>query len=789
MIRSLLVALAALAAATLALAYAGSANAGAVAPSAGCTTNVLPPNDDGSTDAVALPFTLNFFGNSYGSLYVNNNGNVTFNGRMSTYTPFPIVSTGTPLIAPYFGDVDTRGAGSGVVTYGATTFGGNDAFCVMWDGVGVGYYPAGTDKLNKFQLLLVNRPDRGAGDFDIVFNYDQIQWEAGSASGGSGGLGGSSARIGFSNGSTASFELPGSAVNGAFLDSNTVTGLIYNNVNAPTVPGRYVFRVENGVAPTGHAIRGHVWLNAVGTPAVGSFLQLCPAGGGICRTGSTGADGAYTFSGLADDSYGLVAFPPGGSGATSGGIPSIAVAGADVAGQDVLLHGPTPLPSGTSISTPSRGTATSGTPTVYWQDPITVRTVGCVGGTGTVTLAVAADGYTESAPLVEGPAGTYTGVLPAPYPHHGTATISIALSCGAPISFDIYIDPSGVVQDTHGNPVPGATVTLLTADSPSGTFTPVPDGSAIMSPGNRSNPSLTGATGTFGWDVLAGFYKVRAAKDGCNAPGNPSTLYVESAVLTIPPPVTGLVLTLDCPFVDTTPPAITADHLTAEATGPTTAVSYTFSATDPDDAVASSSCAPAPGSAFAVGSTPIHCTAADTHGNTANADFAVVVTDTTAPTVTVPGPITVNATSPSGAVVTYTASATDLVDGAVTPSCTPASGATFPAGDTAVGCTATDAHGNTSAVKTFTVHVKGAAEQLGDLRSWLISNHVGPGSSLPDKIQSVLSYLAGGDVGEACSTLRAFDNEVRAQTGKKVSAAQAAYARGETTRIETALGC
>ncbi|HEY6017537.1 MAG TPA: nidogen-like domain-containing protein, partial [Gaiellaceae bacterium] len=131
MIRSLLVALAALAAATLALAYAGSANAGAVAPSAGCTTNVLPPNDDGSTDAVALPFTLNFFGNSYGSLYVNNNGNVTFNGRMSTYTPFPIVSTGTPLIAPYFGDVDTRGAGSGVVTYGATTFGGNDAFCVM----------------------------------------------------------------------------------------------------------------------------------------------------------------------------------------------------------------------------------------------------------------------------------------------------------------------------------------------------------------------------------------------------------------------------------------------------------------------------------------------------------------------------------------------------------------------------------------------------------------------------------------------------------------------------------
>ncbi|MBE3068335.1 MAG: hypothetical protein IMZ73_13070, partial [Chloroflexi bacterium] len=176
---------------------------------AGCTTNTLPipANDDGYTAAIGLPFTLNFFGNNYGALFVNNNGNVTFDRTMSTFTPFDLQSTTRVIIAPFFADVDTRGTGSGVVTYGATTYGGRSAFCVNW--VNVGYFSSYTDKLNSFQLLLVERFDTGSGNFDIIFNYDKIQWETGSASGGSGGLGGSSARIGYSNGVSTSFELPG----------------------------------------------------------------------------------------------------------------------------------------------------------------------------------------------------------------------------------------------------------------------------------------------------------------------------------------------------------------------------------------------------------------------------------------------------------------------------------------------------------------------------------------------------------------------------------------------------
>lgn len=73
-----------------------------------------------------------------------------------------------------------------------------------------------------------------------------IEWETGGASGGDpDGLGGNSARVGYSNGSTVAFELAGSAVNGAFLDSNLATGLIHNSQN--TVNGRYIFNVRNGI--------------------------------------------------------------------------------------------------------------------------------------------------------------------------------------------------------------------------------------------------------------------------------------------------------------------------------------------------------------------------------------------------------------------------------------------------------------------------------------------------------------------------------------------------------------
>jgi hypothetical protein len=96
--------------------------------------------------------------------------------------------------------------------------------------------------------------------------------------------------------------------------------------------------------------------------------------------------------------------------------------------------------------------------------------------------------------------------------------------------------------------VPGATVTLFRSDQVGGPFTQVPNGNALMSPGNRTNPDVADASGHFGWDVIAGFYRVRAQKAGCTDPASPGQAFVETAVLTIPPPVTTLELVLACPM-------------------------------------------------------------------------------------------------------------------------------------------------------------------------------------------------------------------------------------------------
>ncbi|MBL8379019.1 MAG: PEP-CTERM sorting domain-containing protein [Burkholderiales bacterium] len=224
-------------------AFAGTAPAQAAAiHDAGLFTNVLARNDDGSTGSIGLGFTINFFGNSFSNTFVNNNGNVTFTGPLGTFTPFNLLTTGTPMLAPFFADVDTRNGASDVVRYGTGMIGGRNVFGVNW--INVGYFPSAADKLNSFQLIITDRSDTGAGNFDFQFNYDDINWETGSASGGSGGLGGSSARAGWSNGVAAAFELPGSAVNGALLDTGA-NALIASSLDS-NILGQYNWQVRNG---------------------------------------------------------------------------------------------------------------------------------------------------------------------------------------------------------------------------------------------------------------------------------------------------------------------------------------------------------------------------------------------------------------------------------------------------------------------------------------------------------------------------------------------------------------
>ena len=91
---------------------------------------ILPPNDDGSTANVDIGFTIDFFGTSYSSLYVNNNGNITFDDDMWDYTPFNLYTAGRVIIAPFFADVDTSSAGD-PVSYQLYAMGGR----IPWMGI------------------------------------------------------------------------------------------------------------------------------------------------------------------------------------------------------------------------------------------------------------------------------------------------------------------------------------------------------------------------------------------------------------------------------------------------------------------------------------------------------------------------------------------------------------------------------------------------------------------------------------------------------------------------------
>ena len=155
-----------------------------------------------------------------------------------------------------------------------------------------------------------------------------------------------------------------------------------------------------------------------------------------------------------------------------------------------------------------------------------------------------------------------------------------------------------------------------------------------------------------------------------------------------------------------------------------------------------------------------------------------------------PAGITADATGPSGATVSYALPKVSDPDDTSVPaaSCTPAPGSVFAIGTTTVHCSATDPDDSNSPVTvSFTVTVKGAAAQLGDLHQAV--QGVGPGTSLSGKVAQAQSYLASGDVPDTCAALGAFDHEVAAQSGKSITTATASALIADAQRIQAVLTC
>ena len=199
--------------------------------------------------------------------------------------------------------------------------------------------------------------------------------------------------------------------------------------------------------------------------------------------------------------------------------------------------------------------------------------------------------------------------------------------------------------------------------------------------------------------------------------------------------------------------------------------------------------AQSPPGPYPLGETSVTLTVTDNHGASNSCVATVTVVDTTPPVITCPGIIVTNATAPVGAVVSFALTASDncLLTG-VTSS--PASGSTFAIGDTTVFCAAADAAGN-QATCTFTVHVKGAAEQLAELIALVQSLGLQSGTenSLIVKLRAAANALDRENMEAACGHLGAFLNEVNAQKRKALTAAQAGLLTAEVTRIGAVLDC
>ncbi len=199
----------------------------------------MAPNDDLYSNSIYLPFSFSFYGTSYDSLYINNNGNISFTTPYNTFTAFTFPDPSFNMIAPFWADVDTRSTNGGNVWYKLNPH----SLVIVWDHVG--YFSMMEDKLNTFQLIISDGQDTlvPAGN-NVSFCYGDMQWTTGSASGGINGFSGSPATVGVNIGNgldyfqVGQFDTLGTAFDGPYNTIDQVDFLdnqeIYFNLAGTT---------------------------------------------------------------------------------------------------------------------------------------------------------------------------------------------------------------------------------------------------------------------------------------------------------------------------------------------------------------------------------------------------------------------------------------------------------------------------------------------------------------------------------------------------------------------------
>jgi PEP-CTERM motif len=120
-------------------------------------------NDDGTFAAVDLGFNVDFFGTSYSSIFLNNNGTASFGAPTAAFSSEPLNSqSAQPMIAPYWTDLDSRGGGATAGIYVSQTA---HQMVATWQGMG--YFAGNYTGRVTFQLVL-NDPNAPRADGEGV---------------------------------------------------------------------------------------------------------------------------------------------------------------------------------------------------------------------------------------------------------------------------------------------------------------------------------------------------------------------------------------------------------------------------------------------------------------------------------------------------------------------------------------------------------------------------------------------------------------------------------------------
>jgi hypothetical protein len=188
-------------------------------------------NDNAATPGIALPFNFCFYGQNVDSVYISNNGIISFNHPIYNFLTaggFPL-GTDSMMIAPFYADVDNRNGGGPVYYEITPTY-----MVVRWDSVR--YVGTDVDGSDNFQLIISdgNDPILPNGN-NVSFCYGYVQWACADASGGYSGYDGIPAIVGINKGNgvdyaqLATFSVPGGVFYGPYDPYNGLDWLNFKS--------------------------------------------------------------------------------------------------------------------------------------------------------------------------------------------------------------------------------------------------------------------------------------------------------------------------------------------------------------------------------------------------------------------------------------------------------------------------------------------------------------------------------------------------------------------------------